>query len=266
MKHDPTPSETLPEVTMAVSGLPQVLVDAFTEKQVIGSNGKKTPLHSNIAFAEAEMLYRVVRAVKPCVSVEVGLAQGISALAILQALADNGAGVHHVIDPFQEEYGDVGLAMVARAGLDSRLQFHRKFAEEVIPSLPRLQFGFIDSSHLFDLTIEEFVMVDRKLDVGGMLAFHDMWMNSLQTFLRHVLANRAYRLDRSFDGPRPRCRLTLKQRIRLALLRLTHLVPEREKIFREEILRPWHSMGISNLVLIHKTGEDDREWTFHVPF
>src|SRR5450755_1812637 len=129
-----------PKVTMAVSGLPQVLVDAFTEKQIIGNNGERTPLHSSIALSEAETLYRVVRAVKPSVSVEVGLAQGISALAVLQALADNGAGVHHVMDPFQEKYGDGGLAMVSRAGLDSRLQFHRKFAEEVIPSLPRLQF------------------------------------------------------------------------------------------------------------------------------
>jgi hypothetical protein len=266
MKPDPAASETLPEATMAVSGLPQVLVDAFTEKQVIDSNGNRTPLHSSIALGEAETLYRVVRAVKPTVSVEVGLAQGISALAILQALADNGAGVHHVIDPFQGEYGDAGLAMIARAGLDSRLQFHRKLAGEVIPSLPRLQFGFIDSSHLFDLTVEEFVMIDRKLDVGGMLAFHDLWMKSLQSFLRFVLANRAYRLERSFDGPRPPGRLTVKQRMKLVLLKLTHLVPGKERIFREEILRPWPLMGISNLVVIQKTGGDDRAWTFHAPF
>src|SRR5207253_9411867 len=112
------------------------------------------------------------------------------------------------MDPFQEKYEDAGLAMAARAGLDSRLQFHRKFAEEVLPTLPRLQFGFIDSSHLFDLTIEEFVMMDKKLDVGGMVAFHDMWMGSLQKFLRYVLSNRAYRLVRSFDAPLPQYRTT----------------------------------------------------------
>jgi hypothetical protein len=266
MNHDPTASETLSPGSAARSGLPQVLIDAFREKQVIRGDGQKTPLHSNIDLAEAETLYRVVRALKPSVSVEVGLAQGISALAILQALEDNGAGVHHVIDPFQEKFDDAGLAMIARAGLDSRLQFHRKFAEAVIPSLSRLQFGFIDSSHLFDHTLEEFVMIDRRLDLGGRLAFHDMWMGSLQSFLRYVLANRAYRLDRSCDGPLPQYRVMLRKRFGRALLQLTRLVPGREKIFREEILRPWHSMEIPELVVIQKTGEDNREWTFHVPF
>lgn len=70
------------------------------------------------------------------------------------------------------------------------MQFYRKFAEEVFPNLSSLHFVFIDSSHLFDLTVTEFVLADKKLDVGGGMAFHDMWMPSLQTFVRYVLANR----------------------------------------------------------------------------
>lgn len=241
-------------------------MDALATGQVFNSQGQKVPLTANISIEEAETLYRVVRKVKPTVSAEVGFAQGISALAILKALADNGAGMHHIMDPFEEKYEDAGLAMTARAGLDSRLQFHRKFAEEVIPALPRLQFAFIDSSHLFDLTIQEFVMVDKKLEVGGMLAFHDMWMGSLQKFLRYVLSNRAYRLVRSFDTPLPQHRLTVKRRIKRALLKLAHSVPYKDKIFREEILRPWNSLMISNLVVIQKTADDNREWTFHTPF
>ena len=253
-------------VTSVSAGLPTTLLTAIAEGSVFNSHGEKTPLHSNISQSEAETLYNLVREVKPTYSVEIGFAQGISAMAILKGLADNDTGIHHVIDPFQGNYHDAGLTMVKRAELDSRLQFHRKFAEEVIPSLPRLQFGFIDSSHFFDLTLEEFVMVDRKLDVGGMIAFHDMWMPSLQRFLRYVLANRNYKIVRDFDSPRDVQLATKMSAFKRAILLLVKFVPGKEKIFREEILRPWHLMSIPNLVVIQKTAVDNREWTFHAPF
>ena len=120
-----------------LEGLPATLLNAIAEGSVFNGHGEKTPLHSNISQSEAETLYKVVREGKPTYSVEVGFAQGVSAMAILKGLADNEKGIHHVIDPFQGNYEDAGLAMVERAGLDSRLEFHRKFAEEVIPSLPR---------------------------------------------------------------------------------------------------------------------------------
>ena len=42
---------------------------------------------------------------------------GISALAIAQALEDNGCGTHHIVDPFENSlYGGVGLTSLDRAG------------------------------------------------------------------------------------------------------------------------------------------------------
>jgi hypothetical protein len=93
-------------------------------------------LDLNVSQAEALKLYESVRELRPAASAEVGFAQGISALAILQALIDNGDGLHHVMDPFQAGYQDAGLAMVARACLESRFRFYRQFPEEVIPGLP----------------------------------------------------------------------------------------------------------------------------------
>jgi predicted O-methyltransferase YrrM len=237
-------------VASVSAGLPTTLLTAIAEGSVFNSLSEKTPLHSNISQSEAETLYNLVREVKPTFSVEVGFAQGISAMAILKGLADNKTGIHHVIYPFQGNYEDAGLAMVERAGLDSRLKFHCKFAEEVIPSLPCLQFGFIDSSHFFDLTLQEFVMVDRKLDVGGMIAFHDMWMPSLQRFLRYVLAKRNYKTVRDFDSPGKVPIATKMTTFKRAILSLVKFVPGKEKIFREEILRPWHLMSVPNLVVI----------------
>jgi hypothetical protein len=71
-----------------------------------------------------------------------------------------------VVDPFQRNYNYCGEAMIERAGLASLHTIFEQFPEEVIPQLPKLQFALIDSSHLFDLTIMEFVLIDKKLELG----------------------------------------------------------------------------------------------------
>src|SRR6202011_433880 len=105
---------------------------------------------------------------------------------------------------FQQKYARCGEAMIKRAGFADRHTFLEQFPEEAIPHLPRLQFAFIDSSHLFDLTVLEFAVIDKKLDVGGMVALHDLWMPSLQAVVRFILANRAYQPCRDFSPAPPR--------------------------------------------------------------
>ena len=104
-----------------------------------------------------------------------------------------------MIDPFQRNYDYCGEAMIERAGFASLHTFFERFPEEVIPQLPKLQFAFIDSSHLFDLTIMEFVLIDKKLVPGGIIALHDLWMPAMQSVVRFILANRAYRICREFS-------------------------------------------------------------------
>jgi len=181
-------------------------------------------------------------------------------------LEDNGTNsIHHVMDPFQANYGDTGLAMIERANLQRPLQFHRKFGEEVIPGLDRIQFAFVDASHLFDLTVAEFALLDKKLEIGGVIAFHDLWMPSLQKLVRYILSNRSYELVRDFDEP-----TTAPSSHRGALARvarfLANRIPGKERIFSPEFLRPWAELRINNLVFLRKMANDTRDWRFHAPF
>lgn len=264
MKTTPTNGQDSPPQPPP-GGLPAILLEAFATGHVQDGQGQTVPLHSNVSLGEAQSLYRAVAKISPAVSAEVGMAQGVSTLAILQACADARKGVHHVMDPFQSHFGDAGLAMVARSGLQPWLQFHRKFAEEIIPSLPTLQFGFIDSSHLFDLTIAEFVLMDKKLAVGGLLAFHDTWMPSLQKFLRYVLANRAYVVVREFDAPAP-APPPKTHRPLLSWERVIRLIPHHERFLAPEMLQPWNEFALPNLIFLQKTAPDSRDWKFHHPF
>jgi predicted O-methyltransferase YrrM len=171
--------------------LPRLLTDAIASGEVARPDGTLRPLVGNVSRDEARRIYEVVRALKPEVSVEIGLAHGVSALAIAQAMHDNDRGVHHVIDPYQSSrWEGVGVANLRRAGLIDRTRVHEAFSEEVLPAIPSVDFAFIDGSHLFDHALVDFVLVDRRLAVGGVIGFHDLWMPSLQKVLRYVLTNR----------------------------------------------------------------------------
>jgi predicted O-methyltransferase YrrM len=242
-------------------GLPETLNQAFFSKMVTDEHGNSVPLDSNVTLEEAQSLYSMVKALGATATAEVGLAKGISAMAICKALEDNDKGHHHIMDPFQEKYGNAGLAMLRHSQLDHRMTFHRKFAEEVFPSLPELDFAFIDASHLFDLTMVEFVLADKKLRMGGVIAFHDLWMSSLQKLLRFILANRAYRLSSpTRHSVGSQAAAPNESRWKRVAASILQRIPLTKRFLRPEVLVPWGTLNISNLVFIEKTGHDERDW------
>jgi predicted O-methyltransferase YrrM len=247
----------------ADAGLLHPLLEEILETGRVGiPDGGFTALHSNISREEAVRLARVVRKLAPRVSVEIGFAHGVSTLAILHALAPTGQGAHHVVDPYQGKWDYIGRGNVERAGLAPRMTFHEKFAEEVIPQLPAIQFAFIDSSHLFDHSIAEFVMIDRKLDPGGVVGFHDLWMPSLQKVLRYILTNRNYRIHVEEGQPAHTARAS-----RRFLSRLLRGLPMSAYLFRPELLQPNGTLGLGELmVFIEKLGPDTRKWRHHAAF
>ena len=118
--------------------LPAVLEDAFATGEVLRADGSKTPLQSNVSYGEALRLYNLLRTLDPEVTIEIGLAQGVSTLAITHAVLHNGSGArHYVVDPFQHAgYDGVGLANLDRAGLRECVEFSEEFPEDVVPRLP----------------------------------------------------------------------------------------------------------------------------------
>lgn len=231
-----------------------------------GVERARPPFFDSINVAEAVMLYTVVRNLSPAHSLEVGFCCGGSGLAILKAQKDNEAGgIHHVCDPFQSTYANgAGIANVTKSGLSEHLDFHEVFPEEYIPTLPRLQFAFVDASHLFDLSLLEFSLIDKKLDIGGVIAFHDLWMPSLRKLVRYVLGNHHYKLH---SVPAASWRIPARTSFMHKLISTTlRMIPKSDRIFTQEVLHPWDSLGIGNLVFLEKTGNDDRDWRHFVRF
>ena len=233
------------------SFLPDVLTEAYRTNSVPCADGSQLKFDSNISADEAVLLYNTVKDLAPQVSVEVGLAKGASTVTILQALKNTGRpATHHVLDPFQDtEWKGAGLEMVRRAGLTEYLRFHSAFAEEVIPSLPAIDFAFIDASHLFDISVLEFVLCDKKLRVGGIIGFHDLWMGAQQKLLRFILANRHYEAilpESAPGGAGP------------VFARVLNCLPFAAHLLNPKLLRPMMRSRYGNLFLIRKTAHDDR--------
>lgn len=242
-------------------GLPEVLLDALDSGVAVNRDGLETPLQANVTLADAQRLYDLVRARRPEVTIELGFAEGTSALAIAQALEDNGYGTHHVVDPFENSYFEgVGLTSLNRAGLRDRVVFHEAFAEEVVPSLPRTSFAFIDSSHLFDLTIMDFILVDKRLDIGGLIGFHDLWLPGVLKAMRYIVTNRDYRVYCDVP-PRP---TSTRRHVGNSVVRR---MPRAELIFRPEVMELSTDLELTRLMtFVEKPGEDTRSWKFYRSF
>jgi predicted O-methyltransferase YrrM len=238
--------------------LPNVLSDIFATGTTRTANGAAVPLCAAVTFEEADLLYALVRKTQPSRSLEIGMGQGISTLAILGAIKDNGFGHHHVIDPFETSFDNTGLAAIERAALTPYMTFYPTHSEYVIPRLSEIDLAFIDSSHLFDLTLADFVLIDKKLRVGGIIGFHDLWLPSYRQLLDYVLSNRAYTPYNWTPQPLTGWRQWLSKRVSSqSVLR---------RIFNDRLFTASPSTGAPNLALIQKIRQDTRNWDFHVRF
>ena len=216
-----------------------------------------------INLDEALQIYSLVRSLRPQNTLEIGFCCGGSGLAILQALEDNDMGTHHAVDPYQSSYAaGMGERNVREAGLGHRLRLLGTFTENAFPHLPRVQFAFIDSSHLFDLTMLDFVLVDKLLESGSVLALHDTWMAAIQKLIRFILLNREYVVFR--PSASPSSRVSLRSQLVQILRRICRSLPRSEQIFAPEFLTPWHCYNFSNVAFLKKLGNDQRDWrSFH---
>ncbi len=163
---------------------------------------------SGVSTEEAQLLYRLAREAGDGTTLETGLGFGISALAMLQAHADNNAGKHITIDPLQRSHvGLAGVTSIRRAGYAA---FHKHFEEPSHSALPylasantRLKLAFIDGCHRFEHILLDMMYVDRMLDPGGYLAFHDARMPATRKVLSYLLRWRADDYEPLAPGMQP---------------------------------------------------------------
>ena len=163
-------------------------------KEAYRSSGEK-PIDAAIPSVFAQALTEQVHRQQPKLAIEIGMANGMSTLAILAGLPADGKLIS--IDPNQEsQWRDAGRRLVALtdAGIKHELREAPDFL--ALPDLIRekqsVDFAYIDGMHTFDYVALDTFYIDKLLRVGGIVAFNDCGFRSIHKFLRFFRSHRHY--------------------------------------------------------------------------
>lgn len=251
-------------------------VETLFEKKIVQDEAlNEIPLHSGVSEKDGEFLQKIILENKFKNTLEIGCAFGISSLYICAASSQNENYTHTIIDAFQTDWKNIGVLNLKRAGFTS-FELIENLSEIALPQLleknKKYDFAFIDGWHTFDHVMIDFFYINRMLEVGGVITFHDLDMPSQKKLFRYILNYPCYEfLESVNDIPTVK---TLNVRIKeaffvLPLRLLSALVPKRNKyeLFSGEILESNEKLGLNGTVLaIRKTKEDDRDWRWFENF
>jgi len=142
----------------------------------------------------AEALYRLVRESKAKRTLEIGMAYGISSLAICQGLKDNGGGWHVAIDPNQSiGYKSIGKLNLQRINFADSFELYEEPSHLALPNLLRqgrtFDLVFIDGMHMFDYIILDFFYSLRLVPVGGYIFMDDICYPGLKSAFAFICRN-----------------------------------------------------------------------------
>lgn len=173
---------------------PPVQPAAALFEQRLAASGSD-PIDAAIEPRFARALRDQVARSAPQLAIEIGMANGISTIAILAGLP---AGARLIsIDPFQDsQWQGAGRRLVAKS---DRANDHTVLAEPDYLALPELlrvgtpvDFAYVDGMHTFDYVSLDAFFVDKLLPVGGLVAFNDCGFRSIHKFLKLFRSHRRY--------------------------------------------------------------------------
>jgi predicted O-methyltransferase YrrM len=178
-----------------------------------------------VSAAEGEKLRSWVIRERAGQTIEVGLGYGISALFILDGLLAGGdPGARHVaVDPNQPtRFADLGLQLVAEAGLADRLELLAEPSELALPRLlsdgRQFELAFVDGNHRFEGVFLDLTYLGRLVRPGGVIFLDDyqlpsvakaaaFWTNNADWYLEEVSSadpEHGWAVLRTADPPRQR--------------------------------------------------------------
>jgi predicted O-methyltransferase YrrM len=233
------------------------------------TDGTRVPLHSAVDAATGRLVREAVAAVRPETAIEVGLAFGVSALHILDAMESAGAGRLVGMDPAQHDavWQGGGLENIRRAGLQGRYEFHEESSQVLLPRLAasglRVQLAFIDGWHTFDHTLVDFFYADRMLDAGGVVLLDDVGYPAIRRACHFIVTNRDYEffgcVPRAAAGGARAAAKRAAQRLLGPVVR-DDLTPDARAAAAES------AVDGAAVIALRKRGEDRRRFDHFTPF
>jgi predicted O-methyltransferase YrrM len=183
----------------------QVIRDMYKDQYVYDEEGEKIKFTSGVNPREGWYLYKTIID-NPDINniLEVGMANGTSALYICQALLDKKTNRNKKslisIDPNQStQWKNVGISQIKRAKLSKLHTLIEEKSEIALPSLLKdmeqnnkvcaFDMIFIDGLHLFDHTLIDIFFSTKLLKIGGVLIIDDIKHASVRNVINYIRSN-----------------------------------------------------------------------------
>lgn len=245
-----------------------VLSEILSTGYVKTIDGESVKLHSHISGEQGQFLQEIIEGLKPKVTLEVGLAYGISALYICEALEKLPNPHHIVIDPYQKDWQEIGLYNLDKAGYKNIIDFYARPSHLALPQLEsqgiKIDFAFIDGQHTFDNTLIDFFYIDRLLNIGGVLVIDDTHFPSIRKVCRFIVTNRSYSVFRCLT--QPKYQLSWKRQL---IKKAAQICRPIAFLLKPEYVNPDLDLGLvpqTRCIAFKKEAEDQRRWDFHREF
>ena len=243
----------------------KLLEEVFVTRKFINSKGQKLDIHGETSKGQCLFIQDIIRRHKFTRSLEIGLAFGLSALAIVEEIEKN-EGRHCAIDKFQHaDWGGNGLELIRQSGYEEKFEFYEDFSYAVLPSLLSIgrhfDFVYIDSTKVFDWLLVDFFFIDKMLDIGGIIVFDDTGYFSIRKLARLIQGLPHYKVVGSFpENIKP----VMVNRVTGKLLS----TPPFRHIFKGGLSYADYIKEINSggCLAFQKIGEDKRDWKWHRDF
>jgi predicted O-methyltransferase YrrM len=248
----------------------RILKEIFESNQVVDENGKVHLLHSHTSKEQCEFLQDLIREIAPSSCIEIGLAYGISTLAMLERLAENGKPfTYTVIDPFQKEHwNNIGLTNIAKMGFLDRVRFFHKFSDQVLPELyngnNKIQFAYIDSTKVFDILMVDLYYLTKMLNKGGLIVFDDCGFPGIKLLIRFLTKHPSFKVYKGFCPDIESYKMRILRRL---INRLVRMIPFRKRVLGSYNFESDKMLGVNfHCIAFKKIQDDERGWNWFVPF
>ena len=241
-----------------------------TNTIVINSSGDTIPLHSNTSLNQGYFLQEMFDLIKPKKSIEVGFAYGISSMFILEKHREvhSTEGAHIVIEP-DNYWGGAAEFNIDLEGLLPYLDVRRDFSDKVLAKLflenLRIQYAYIDTTKKFDAIMQDFYMINKMMDVGGVVILDDCGGScpGVQRVARFINTLPYYKVVGAFE----KNSISFKKQMANKIVSLIiSLIPFKNRIYEGMDFSTNAQLGLNySCIAFKKIAEDLRGWNWDEP-
>jgi predicted O-methyltransferase YrrM len=246
-----------------------ILKEILETGQVIDENNNVFKLHSHTEAKQGKELQRILTEIKPKVSLEIGLAYGISSLFILEVISKLENSRHIIIDPFPDVYwNNIGLVNIKRAGYSRFITFYKDFSYNILPKLYqenlKIDFAYIDSTKVFDFILTDFFFIDKLLNVGGIVIFDDVSFPGIRKIARFISTNPNYIIILQHAKDKRSIKIKTLHLLQKFIL---NLVPFKSKFSSHSSFKSDQELGVDyHCIGFKKLSDDGRKWDWFKRF